>query len=572
MAESDFILCGANVELPTISARIFPQDPLVAEHNSRLGDQKIKLSGEACLGSGPTSSRIGVVDYNADLDSVFEPASVRKDRKGFSIGRRKPVDNFKFHQVNVWAVITHVLNMVEDERVIGRRIPWAFERGRLLVLPHAGYWANAFYDRSTGALHFFYFEDQKGKPVYTCLSHDIVAHELGHAILDGLKPYYNEVSSPATAGFHEYFGDAIAMAAALSHRVIIVEVAGRGHGELDSANVIANIATQFGSAVSKESYGHLADVYLRTGLNTKTMADLEGVVEEHQYSEVLTGAYYDLLRAFYDQMLKDEIASGKKYNGGLRVRVLMNSASLVARLLLRAIDYCPPVDINYQDYARAVVRADQVAYPLDPAGYRRIAVEVFKNRGIIDQDEEQIGKRWRKVRNDELRDLDVEVIGASATDAYRFIDANRKVLSISPLANFRVVHAYRTRKISADGYRPPRETIVEFVWPERIPLSGREYGEFNGTETSLWCGGTLVFDHDGNLLYYIIKQDTPERRKTLREYIAYLVRMGFFSLDDGEQGIGARSRGSNLLSGKLIDGQLVMTRAAAFRHGSGMGR
>ena len=27
----------------------------------------------------------------------------------------------------------------------------------------------------------------------------VITHELGHAILDGLKPYYNEVSSPSTA-------------------------------------------------------------------------------------------------------------------------------------------------------------------------------------------------------------------------------------------------------------------------------------------------------------------------------------------------------------------------------------
>ena len=122
--------------------------------------------------------------------------------------------------MNVWAIIEQILTLLEDDEALGRPVPWASGLGRLLVLPHAGYQDNAFYDRDTGALHLFYFEGPDGKPVYTCLSHDIVAHELGHAVLDGLKPGYNEVSSPETAGFHEYFGDAIAMLASLNNREI----------------------------------------------------------------------------------------------------------------------------------------------------------------------------------------------------------------------------------------------------------------------------------------------------------------------------------------------------------------
>ena len=69
-------------------------------------------------------------------------------------------------------------------------------------------------------------------------------------LLDGLKPYYNEVTSVATAGFHEYFGDAIALTAALDHRKVVVEVAGRQDGVLTPKSLVANIGQQFGQGLA----------------------------------------------------------------------------------------------------------------------------------------------------------------------------------------------------------------------------------------------------------------------------------------------------------------------------------
>ena len=558
-----FLMTPANKKLQEIRTEIFLKDPMVAKNRPDVGLQEVKLPGDACLGVGPTSSRVAVVDYNGDLDEVFEPARFRATGKGFVVGRRDPADNFKFHQVNVWAIITRTLSLLENERVFGRRIPWAFPGGRLLVLPHAGFWENAFYDRGTGALHFFYFEDRRGNPVYTCLSHDIVTHELGHAVLDGLKPYYNEISSPATAGFHEYFGDACALTSALSHREICVEVAGRQNGDLSAPNIISNIAQEFGNAVSPEVYGSLGEANLRSGLTKKTADQLDGVYEEHDYGEVMLGTYYDMLQAFYKKILSVCYKKGEKRNGGTRVKALMDAANLTSRLMLRALDYCPPVDINYLDYARAVNRADFVAYPNDPGRFRQIARDVFMKRKIIKSHSDV--RRQRRIYNDQLRNLDVDAIGASDTDAYDFLNMNREVLSIPADANFQVVHVYRTRKVAPDGFRPPQEIIVEFVWSERVPLRGARFGTLSGADVPLWCGGTLVFDRDGNLLHYVLKENTSKRRRTLLDYMNYLVRHQCISIDDGETGLGARG-GANIVSGTIENGQLRLSRNAAFRH------
>ena len=106
--------------------------------------------------------------------------------------------SFQFHQVSVWALLQRALAFFEDGSGLGRTVPWAFEGNRLIVVPHAGYGENAFYDRRSKSLQFYYFGSE-AETIYTCLSSDIVNHEFGHAVLDGVRPLFNESSDPQTA-------------------------------------------------------------------------------------------------------------------------------------------------------------------------------------------------------------------------------------------------------------------------------------------------------------------------------------------------------------------------------------
>src|SRR5207253_1121009 len=105
----------------------------------------------------------------------------------------------KFHQQMVYAVAMKVIE--NFERATGRRFHFRKQQP-LLMLPHAFRGANAYYDRKLGAVLFGYFRADEqdpgpnlpGQTVFACLSHDIIAHELTHAILDRLKPYFLEPS------------------------------------------------------------------------------------------------------------------------------------------------------------------------------------------------------------------------------------------------------------------------------------------------------------------------------------------------------------------------------------------
>jgi hypothetical protein len=59
------------------------------------------------------------------------------------------------------------------------------------------------------------------------------------------------------------------------------------------------------------------------------------------------------------------------------------SASHLLQMCIRAIDYCPPVDVNCGDYLRALITADADLIGEDQFGYRNAVATAFRQRGIF---------------------------------------------------------------------------------------------------------------------------------------------------------------------------------------------
>jgi hypothetical protein len=66
---------------------------------------------------------------------------------------------------------------------------------------------------------------------------------------------------------------------------------------------------------------------------------------------------------------------------------LAGEASEIAQhflhICIRALDYCPPHDITFGDYLRALITADIDIAPEDESGYRVALIEAFRARGIF---------------------------------------------------------------------------------------------------------------------------------------------------------------------------------------------
>ena len=478
---------------------IYLQDPQVAIDNPRLGiDEEFYVNWEPHISDGPTSARFAVVDYNADTGMLAAPAIWDKNRSRFVYdgvpidkAAAEDDDHLQFHQVNVWVVLQRALMQYEDRLCMGRHIPWGFPGNRLIVVPHAGYGENAFYDRESKSLQFYYF-DSGGKRIYTCLSSDIINHEFGHAVLDGIRPYFYESTLVETAAFHEFAGDLTAILMVMRNNNFRKALCQDVDVDLSATSALSSIAEQFGKMTSDKPY-------LRTALIKSKMADVSEEDGPHAMSEVLTGTMFDILRAF-----------ARSYNSDRKKtwpQTLFYTVQKMQQLAFQALDFLPPVDATFADYARAVLRSYELANPYDPYNYYEVVLKAFQKRGILNAREAAALRKKEYLHNTLRPDIPYNVndIGRSRATAYMFLNDNRRKFNIPANQDFEVIDLYDSQKCTSDGRLLPKQTILQYLWREEVGLNGKDFAEFNGEQTTISCGGTIVFDENNVILHWTHK-------------------------------------------------------------------
>lgn len=486
---------------------VYFQDPAVREATKAYNfDEAFTVPWEPGISDGPTSARFVVIDYNGTTEALTPPAkwdakdNVFRDDNGLLLNR-KNLDTPQFHQVNVWATLQNALDFYESGAGLGRRISWGFEGNRLIVVPHAGYGENAYYDRDSKSLQFYYF-DHAGQRVHTCLSADIINHEFGHAVLDGVRPLYRESVQVETAAFHEFVGDISAILIAFRNTKLRRQIGEVTGGDLDKDSALSSLAEQFGRKDEKP--------YLRTALNKLKYAEVKESPSHHHMSQVMTGAMFDILRDVY------------RYNRESREHTVPQSlwftASRMQNLAVQPLDLLPPVDVTFADYAEAVLRAEQIVNPTDPDGYRGMMLKAFGARGILSK------TRIRELEKEPavLTPVEMKVfheagdIAASRANAYRFLDDNRRQLLIPYGADLVVSDLSTAVKFTTRRRRQAKHILLQYVWREDVLLSGSQFGQFNGQITDLICGATLALDIDGNLLAWARKPGTLPLIRSVR--------------------------------------------------------
>ena len=391
------------------------------------------------LAPGPVGEYLEVMDIDPASRKFYEPVNLDLPTLLAQDGLPPSEGVPQFHQQMVYAVSS--LTIRNFEQALGRKALWRpgpAPKGanrkddshfvkRLRIYPHALREANAFYSPNKVALLFGYFDSVNvndgamlpGGRVFTCLSHDIVAHETTHALLDGMHRRFLLPSNSDVHAFHEGFADCVAMLQHFTFPELVADQIQSTRGAIDlEQTMLVQMAVQFGFATGQRTALRDATGSMKQGewLRDKpNPADFQTVVEPHARGRILVAAVFDAFLSIYRRRTSDLVrlatgGSGVLQPGAIHPDLVQRlageaakSAQHVLTMCIRALDYCPPTDITFGEYLRAIITADCDVVEDDYHNYRISFIEAFQKRGIFPPGVRTLSVdslRWRSVEEE----------------------------------------------------------------------------------------------------------------------------------------------------------------------------
>jgi hypothetical protein len=320
-----------------------------------------------------SATREVTFSYNPQDQLVFEPGTldipgVKPDGSTARFVQDAPLPAGKdgnyvydkadpsFHGANAFAAAQSTLNIFEKAN--GEAVKWS-RTDRLVVHGDEGRDLNAYYDGQ--GLHFFHYPVE-GKMVFSGDSGEVVGHETGHAILDGLRPAYLHLWGTEPGAFHESFGDVLAMLASLKNERVLNRVLEQTGGDLSKDNVSAALGEELGVAINKVSGENATGGdYTRNAINSFTYQDpstlpRDGGPDElhpevHDFSRLWTGAFYEIFTGIVNRHIAE----------GMDARSALSTAAdeglkMYADLFKKG--YAPQANFKYPDMAAALVKSE----------------------------------------------------------------------------------------------------------------------------------------------------------------------------------------------------------------------
>jgi hypothetical protein len=514
--------------------KIFAFDPSLRRSPGNLAI--VEIVNER-LGPGPEGRLVRVVDYDATKGVYYPPVNLDDPEILIQRGMDPSDSDPRFHQQMVYAVVMKVIE--NFERALGR--PFRFRGDRqLTVLPHAFEGENAFYDPETYSLHFGYFSadaeepgpNLPGQTVFTCLSHDIVAHETTHAIVDRLRDHFNDPTNRDVLAFHEGIADIVAIFQHFSFPEVLRQEIRATRADLSRPGRLLELARQFGFATGSGKALRSARGS-EEGEPDKRLYQDE--LEPHDRGAILVAAVFDSFFRIYRNRIGDLV---RAVTGGtgilpagdlqadlvtLATREAANASQEVLTMCLRAFEYLPPVDVTFGDYLRAVVTADFELNPRDEFERRASFIDSFGARGIYAPGVSSLAEealRLDRPKELELASLPSDFVTGVLSSEFDVVEQGqrrrREAPAFTHLHQFGVNNALALQldpslEIQVAGYHPSfhvdenGQLLVELVaqWlqtpkpgdPRRVEIGG----------TVLRGGTTAIFSSEGVIRYIAAK-------------------------------------------------------------------
>ena len=399
-------------------------------------------------------------------------------------------------QVNAHVVTTETLQLFEGYNN-GKAIPWAVGE-KLSVTPHKQEGRNAYYSRWGGGTNYFFSNSPGLNAVMkTANSSDVVAHETGHALLDGMRPGFFGTHDDETGAFHEAFGDCAAILYGLTQKANRDMFAEQTGGDTTKHNVFSSLAEEFGAARVRDNSDPSDDhkTWLRTTQTAFTYkppsqlpdgrgSETELGREVHSFSRLFSSAFYDSVVAVYNQARSE---------GASVDDALVKSEQVNGPALLRSIDASSPNRTTFKQIALGMIAADKA----NGGKYAQGMADAFIKREIITAAD---------VKADEARLADMPQVqlpqDLNKGNAVEFLEANAEALGVNAALPF------TPDRVSTNGNG---ETMVSYRFSEEVPVTVKG---LEGKVTDVQGGLNLVFDASGKLIdrvYDEINGDTVAR-------------------------------------------------------------
>jgi hypothetical protein len=517
------------------------------------------------LEPGPMGYAVHVVDYDATSQTMIQPVVVPPDADLPAPPSERILSDPAYHAINVYALVMRTLHRFEF--ALGRRVAWGTGGHQLKVVPHAFEQANAYYAEDAEALVFGYVRAGRAT-TYFGLSHDIIVHETTHALLDGLRDGFTEPSSPDQAALHEALADIVALLSVFSLPEVLLPFVDRLPNEPEGSRRARPAAREnlldksvvtrerlrrtvlFGLADElRDETGDARVNALRRSVLIEPATDLLDqweFEEPHRRGEVLVAA---ILNAFIDAWA-DRIEGVRSPDSRLvsRERVAEEGATIADLLLtmaIRAIDYTPPIHIEFGDYLSALLTADREVRG-DDSRYelRRRLLASCASYGIRPATDAADGSWTPPSARLARSGAHVSSLQNDRTEMFRLIWANRRALRLEPEAFTRVVSLRPAFRVAPEDGFHVRETVVECT--QYLKLQASELADYRlavpeGMEADheiVFRGGsTLILDEYGDLKFEVYNPIpartgmSVERRRRWQRRLDYLWDNGF--LDQG---------------------------------------
>ncbi len=254
-------------------------------------------------------------------------------------------------------------------------LAWYGSVGKVLrVNLDAGEDLNAFYTRE--GLEFFHAR-VGGHEVHSGESPDVLCHELGHAVLDALRPQLFHAASLEAASFHEAFGDISTLLSSLQLPSIRNRALQQTGGRLFRTSSHSRIAEQLGWAIRQVRPDAVEPDCLRNSVNAFFYMDPARLPPDGPAGQ-LSSKPHSFCRVFSSAFL--EALGGMLRTLGTNEENLLRASLDAGQLLVDAVRRAPVVPSYFSQVAAALLDADRARFQ---GRYRDALKSAFVRHGVL---------------------------------------------------------------------------------------------------------------------------------------------------------------------------------------------